>query len=146
MAAKPIKYTFITPATGFTCKNGVLVEWAEMDSTLIGLNTDIINLSASVALTSHTQQTDRYLQQGLTNEFDSNKFIRRSAAMVAGEQVITFNNPLTVPPFANTLYLLWVWGWDGDGNQVSISIKDKTANGFTAILPVDCTLQFIATI
>ncbi len=62
----------------------------------------------------------------------------------AGSNTVTFSSPLGDDGLSYTLEHPYVY--DADGNNVDFNIYDRTANGFKIKVPVDCTLNYKATL
>lgn len=130
----------------FTTKGSKLT-WAELDQTLIDIQTQN---DANTAAT-HTQNSDRYLRQGESREYDSFKNFVVSWDGTVGDDsgnTVTFN-ALSVAPFtAITDYEIDVYGLivdeDNITQRVEVGYKTKTINSFIAMPTVDC--HIVATI
>jgi len=141
------KYTYITSESGFTCTNGVTVTYAQMDSTLIGINRDITALSTYVSSIVHEQETDRYLKQGQSQEYDSYKNFSGSFDGVEGsdsDNTVTFAL-IGITPFSSVNdFEIEVFGLivdeDDITQRVEVGYKSKTVNGFIAMPTVDCRI------
>ena len=144
MAATPkIKYLRVLSDPRFTTVTEIIT-YAQMDSTLVGLKDDIDALALVVSLIStHTANTDRFLQQGLSQEFDSNKFRRGYFTATEGDNTIIFTDSV-IPIFSDTNFLFDCWGWDVDGNKVLGTITSKSNLEVVVYFPVACRAEWIA--
>lgn len=147
MAATHIKYLRQTVDSRFTTTN-TTITFAQYDSTLQGLKDDIDSVVLAVsAITTHTQETDRYLKRGSAQEYDSYYNFRGSFDGTFGNDAVNTVKFLTSDAnlFASVAdYEIQIYGLkeDGDGitQRVEVGYKDKGLNGFIAMPTEDCRI------
>lgn len=133
-------------ALGFTTVNRKLTK-QEGDTNFIEIQQGVDALAVALAASTHTQNTDRYLNYGNARVFDSFKNFNGSFAATLGDDAgntvsFSMSDP-PMPPFSTVSeYELELWGWAIDVNgvyqKVEVGYKTKTTNGFIAMPAISC--------